>query len=161
MARTAETETPNFESALDTPGNLIERPKPLPQGSYITILVGQPRIGLSSKKQTEFSEFTHKIVSAQDDVDEDKLEEYLTDPEGEKKSLADVAVKNTYYHTKASLYRLKEFCIHLGIDVEEGTPRQWLMETPGCEVGIHIRHEPWDNGEGVSARVDRTFPVKG
>ena len=64
---------PNFSNILDKPATDVERPRPLPVGTYLTVIQGLPRYDKSSKKQTDFVEFTHQIVSALDDVDPDEL----------------------------------------------------------------------------------------
>ena len=161
MAQAAKQ--PTFSSILDQPSSEIDRTtKQLPIGSYTAVVVGQPRIDKSSKKQTEFSEYTMKILEAHDDVDEAALEEYLTNADGSKKRLTDCTIKNTYYHTEGSIGRLLTFLDHLdGIkpgDAGEidASPRQRMSEVAGKSCVIHIRHEPWQSGEGVSARVSGT-----
>ena len=155
MARTAQAES--FSSILDRAPSEIEKPKPLPVGSYTTQLVGQPRIDKSSKKQTEFREFTHKIISAGDDVDEDELKQYL----GDSKKLTDVTVKNTYYITEGAAWRLKEFLEHCGIDLDKvDSLNEALDETPGKQVGIFINHEPSQDGQSFFARIGKTFVVE-
>lgn len=150
-----------FESVLDMPVDIAERPKPLPRGSYLTVVVGQPRLDKSSKKQTEFAEFTHQIIEPLGDVDEDEWKEFLTGPDGVRKDPSDITIRNTYYLTKSSAYRLREFLTHCGIEEEKGKPfSQAIAETHGCQVGIHVKHEPWENNEGISARIDRTFPAE-
>lgn len=141
-----------FGSILDRAPSEIEKPKPLPQGSYITSIVGQPRFDKSSKKQTEFVEFTHKIKSASDDVDTDELEAYL----GGEKKLTDVVMKNTYYLTEGAVWRLKEFLEHCAID-EGDSLRAMIEETPGAEVGIYVNHEPSQDGTSFFARINKTF----
>ena len=70
MAKEATARATTFESILDRPSAEIDRTvKPLPVGSYVAIVQGQPRIDKSSKKQTEFSEYTMKLLEAKDDVD--------------------------------------------------------------------------------------------
>lgn len=151
---------PNFESVLDWPSEMIERPKPLPAGTYLTVLQGQPPIGRSSQKQTEYSEYTHKILEAGDDVDEDDLKAYLTSPDGSKRKLQECSIKQQFYHTDKSIFMLKEFCKTLGIEVGKGTnPRQWMAETAGKQCLIHVKHRPWQTGEGVSANIDKTMSV--
>lgn len=152
-----------MESILDRPSNTIERQtKPLPRGSYLAMVQGQPRFDKSSNKGTEFVEFSMKIMEAQEDVDEDDLKEYLTDASGKKKSLTDVVVRNTYYLTENSTFRLVSFLDHLDgitpdkVDEVEETSRQRIAEATGKSCIINIRHEPWQNGEGVSARVAST-----
>jgi hypothetical protein len=155
MAKTSAVQS--FSSILNRAPSEIEKPKPLPQGSYTTILVGQPRIDKSAKKQTEFREFTHKILAAGEDVDADELETYL----GDSKKLTEVLVKNTYYITEGSIWRLKEFCEHCGLDLTDyETLAQAIEATPGCQVGVYINHEPSQDGTSVFARINKTFVVE-
>ena len=151
----------SFESVLDVPASDIERPKPLPVGSYLCLVQGQPRIDKSRKKQTEFSEFTLKMLQALDDVDLEALEGCLTSPSGDKKLLQDCTIKVTFYHTENSIYRLKEFLEHCGVEIKKGMSlRQLIAETPGCEVIAHLSHEASEDGEAIYARVRSTEPVE-
>lgn len=155
MAKTPTA--PSFGSILERAPTEVERPKPLPQGSYITTIVGQPRYDKSSKKQTEFVEFTHKFVSADDDVDADELKVYL----GDDKKLSDVTLKNTYYLTEGSVYRLDEFHEHCGIELDPKVSRRERNEqTPGAQIGVYIAHEPSQDGSTFFARINKTFVVE-
>ena len=149
MAKAAQA--PNFGSILDRAPSEIEKPKPLPQGSYITVLVGQPRFDKSAKKQTEFVEFTHKLLAAQEDVDEDELKSMG--------GIKEKVMKNTFYLTEGAAWRLKEFLEHCGID-EADSLREMIEETPGKQVGIFINHEASQDGTSVFARVGKTFVVE-
>lgn len=145
--------TPNFGALLDKAPSEIEKPKPLPVGTYVTVLQGLPRQDKSSKKQTEYVEFTHKLLSAGDDVDTEEL--------AKMGGIADKTMKNTYYLTENSLWRLKEFLVHCGIDLDGvGSLREAIEETAGKQVAIHIRHEASDDGESVFARIAKTLPVE-
>ena len=66
-------DTPNFGAILDRPANEIQRPKPLPVGTYVCVVVGLPREDKSTKKGTEFVEFTMRPIEASTDIDEDDL----------------------------------------------------------------------------------------
>ena len=154
MAKRAQAAS--FSSILDRAPSEIEKPKPAPQGSYTTVLVGQPRFDKSSKKQTDFVEFTHKLLSAGDDVDEDDLKAFLGD-----RKLADNQIKNTYYITEGAVWRLKEFLEHCGIDQDDiESLRAGVEETPGKQVGIFINHEASQDGTSVFARIGKTFVVE-
>ena len=154
MAKAATA--PTFGSILDKAPSEIEKPKPAPQGSYTTVLVGQPRFDKSAKKQTEFVEFTHKYLAAGDDVDEDDLKAFLGD-----RKLGDVQIKNTYYLTEGAVWRLKEFLEHCGIDLDEvDSLREAVEETPGKQVGVFINHEASQDGTSVFARINKTFVVE-
>lgn len=154
MAKAAQAQS--FSSILDRAPSEIEKPKPLPQGSYVTVLVGLPRIDKSAKKQTEFREFTHKILSAGEDVDADELETYLGD-----RKLTDVTVKNTYYITEGAVWRLKEFLEHAGVDLDAcESLSEAIEQTPGKQVGVFINHEASQDGTSVFARIGKTFVVE-
>ena len=151
MAKTATART--FQSVLDMPASDIERPKPLPVGSYVCVVQGQPRIDKSAKKQTEFSEFTLKLLEALDDVEAEDL--------AAQGGIADKTIKLTFYHTENSIYRLKEFLEHCGLEIEHGILlRKLIGETPGCQVVAHVIHEASQDGESVYARVKSTTSVE-
>lgn len=150
MARAA---TPtSFASILDKPASEIERPKPLPQGTYATTIVGLPKFDKSTKKGTEYVEFTHKIMAAGDDVDADELEAMG--------GIADKTMKNTYYTTETAAWRLKKFLEDCGIDMEEDgmTMRKAVEQTPGLAVNIFVRHEPSQDGTTTFAKIGDTSP---
>src|SRR5208282_750887 len=101
-----------------------------------------------------------------DDVDEDALNEYLALADGTKKKLTDCTIKATFYHTEGSIGRLATFLDHLdGLTPDEAgdqeaSLRQRMSEVAGKSCIIHVRHEPWQSGEGVSARVTGTSIVE-
>lgn len=139
---------PNFGALLDTAPSEIERPKPMPEGSYLWVVSGMPEFGKSSKKQTEFVSFLLKCLQAGPDVDPTELEEMG--------GIADKTTKAVFYITEGSLYRLKDFLEHCGI--EEGPSlRAMIEETMNCQVGGYIRHEASNDGESIFARLGKTF----
>lgn len=151
---------PNFESILDQPANEMERPPLLPRGYYLAIVQGAPRIGKSAQKQTEFVEFSLKVIAPLErdgivQADEDELEEF-----GDVK---DQVIPITFYLTEKSKYRCREFVEHCGVDTSTGTSLgQLIQEVQGCQVIAHVVHEPWQSasGSGVSARVRGTAPAE-
>ena len=149
---------PNFLSILDRPASSIEQPVPLPAGTYLTTVIGMPRYDKSTKKGTEFVEFTHQVIAAADDVDVTELEESggLTNKEGLART-----VKNTYYITEDAAWRLKEFLEHCGFDFEDNemTLREAAENTANREVYIYVRHEPSDDGTRTFARIYGTAAV--
>src|SRR5438046_10631489 len=52
-----------FEDILNRPADEIKPPPVYPVGTYHTVLVGLPERGKSSKKQTDYFKFVHKIVA--------------------------------------------------------------------------------------------------
>src|SRR5258707_13937544 len=144
----AQTQTsPNFSALLDKPESDVERTKPLPQGSYHCIVKGLPRFDKSSKKFTEFVEFTLQPTAAGEDVDEEDLEAMG--------GIANKTIRATYYITEDSLWRLKDFLVHCGIE-ESGSLRQMIDETPNCEVIAFIRHTAINDGQAIFAELPNT-----
>lgn len=154
--------TPNFSALLDRAPSEVERPKPLPAGTYMTIIEGLPRYDKSSLKQTDFVEFTHRIISAGEDVDQAELDAALTSPDGQKKPLNEVRMKNQLYVTENSLWRLKDFLQNLGFDIEsdEFSLRDLCESTAGKECLVFIKHQPSQDGQAIFARIDRTLPLE-
>lgn len=152
---------PNFGSILDKPASAVEKPKPIPQGTYIGIVKGQPRMDASSQKKTEFVEFTIELRQAMEDVDAEELKASLTKADGTSVNLATKTMRATYYLTDDALWRLKKFLIE-DLKIEEGTKslRQLVGEAMGKSVGIFVKHEPSKDGQSVYANIANTLPVE-
>lgn len=145
----AKQPSATFDAILDTPATEVERPKPLPVGTYDTVIKGMPEHGESAQKKTPFVRFTHQIVAAHEDVDAAELEAMG--------GIADKTIRNTYYTTPTSLYRLTDFLEALGLDMEGKSIRQLLDETPNAEVRILVAHSTSDDGQSSFAEVKRAF----
>jgi hypothetical protein len=155
--------TPTFESILDMPAADVERPKPLPAGTYDAIVQGLYEEGVSSQKKTPFVQFAFAIQAANEDVDEEELSAYLTSKDGTVKSLSGVVLKNNstrFYTTPDSMWRLTDFLDHCGIEQEGKTVRQALSETPNCSVKITIGHIASQDGESIFAELKKTMAAE-
>lgn len=158
--------TPDFTSVLDTPSSEISRPRPLPQGYYAGMIKGLPRIDRSTKKGTEFSEYTAQPLEALEDVDQEELKLALSKASGEVVPLKDRSVRITFYHTEDALWRLKKFLDDLMIPDEDDegnvrTIRERMQDVPGKMLIFHIKHTPSDDGETMYANVDKTAKYEG
>ena len=142
----------SFESILDTPATEVERPKPLPTGTYDAIVKGLFETGESAKKKTPFVRFTYTIVAAGEDVDPDELEAIG--------GIADKIIKDTYYTTHDALFRLTDTLENMGIDLEDKTVRHALDETPNASIRIQIAHRASEDGEQIFAEVKRTMKAE-
>jgi hypothetical protein len=144
----------NFASILDMPAEDVKPPALLPVGTYHTVIAGLPETGKSSQKQTDFFKFKHRIVAALDDVDADALNEAY--PEG----IQGKEIDNTLYLTEKSLFMLTDMLKNCGIDFGGGkSVGAAVDESPNCEVGIVIKHEPSQDGQRIFARVARTVAL--
>lgn len=149
MAQAAQA---SFESILDTPATEVERPKPLPAGTYDAIVKGLPEYGESSQKKTPFCRFTLAMQAAGEDVDAEELES-IGGLEGK-------SLKSTYYTTPDALFRLTDFLEHCGIDLDGKTIRQAIDETPNCSVKAVITHRASEDGQQIFAEVKRTMKAE-
>lgn len=147
----------SFESILDTPAEAIERPKPLPVGTYDVIVKGLPEFGQSSQKKTPFVKFTYALVDAGEDVDEDELAALLTGKDGEPVPIGERTIKDTYYTTPDAMWRLTDVLENMGIDPDGKTVRQMLDETPNSSLRILVSHRASEDGESIFAEVKRTM----
>jgi len=140
---------PTFESILDMPASEVERPKPLPAGTYDAIVKGLYEEGQSSQKKTPFVRFTYAITNAGDDVDADEL--------AEMGGIAEKTIKDTYYTTPEAMFRLTDALENMGIDLEGKSIRAALSDTPNCALRIVIGHRASEDGQQVFAEVKRTL----
>lgn len=146
---------PNFSSILDRPASEVERPKPLPVGTYVCAVQGRPRFDKSTKKGTEYVEFflrpmePYRNEDGDTDVDTDALDEMggLT----EKSRL-----RATFYLTEDAIWRLKKFLVDLGIEAEGRSLAMMIEEAPNQTVLVSIGHRASDDGEGVFAEIKKT-----
>jgi hypothetical protein len=144
---------PNFASVLDVAPKDIEKPKPLPAGTYVCTVNGLPKFDKSTKKGTDYAEFIYNIVGVQDDVDEDALKE-VGGWQGK-------TIRDTYYLTENARYRLKEMLMNCGLDpTDYKTLGEMVESAPGCQLLVSIKHTPSADGTAVYANVAGTAPVE-
>lgn len=140
---------PDFTQLLDNNLGEIEKPKPMPQGSYVAI-IKKSEFDKSSKKQTPFVRYHLELVQALDDVDEEDLQEF-----------GEVAGKTTrvdFYLTEGALFQLQDFLLyHVGLDMEGKPLKEAIPEAINQQVGVRIKHEHSEDGQNTYARVDGTF----
>ncbi len=149
MAKPQQT---TFESILDTPAADVERPKPLPAGTYDVVVKGLYEQGESSQKKTPFVRFTYSITAAGEDVDEDEL--------AEMGGIADKTIRDTYYTTPDAMFRLTDVLENMGIDLTDVTIRQALADTPNCGLRIVVGHRASEDGQQIFAEVKRTLKAE-
>ena len=139
---------------------VVERPKPLPVGSYLVKIVGQPIRDESTKKGTPYVTFNGEILEAFDDVDEGELKEWSKREGGEPRKLrGTTSPRITFYTTPDAISRLDKFLSDVGV-LRKGPSRDDMIEEcVGKEVVINIKHVLSDDGENTYANVKYTAPV--
>jgi hypothetical protein len=156
------TDVSSFEDILKTPVSEIERPKPIPAGSYRCIIKQRPVFEKSARKQTPYVQFILNPLEAGEDVDADDLEAALTKGDGSTKVLSDVSIRATFYLTKDALWRLRKF-LEDDLQIEDLADiglEQGIDLAVNREVIAHIKHTPSDDGTAVYANLAGTAPVE-
>lgn len=148
---------PDFTSVLDQMPDEIERPKPLPPGSYICLIKDRPVQDKSAQKETPYVEFTLHPIEALETVDPEDLEDALTRANGEKKKLSDMSIRARFYDTADAGWRLKKFLLNDCQLENTGSIGQIIENVVGCQVVAHIKHR--STGEDVFMDLKGTSPV--
>lgn len=143
---------PTFSSLLSKPASDFERPKPAPQGTYLAAVHGLPRFDKSSKKQTEFAEFTVNLLEAGSDVDPEELATYG--------GVVGKQMKATFYLTEGAMFMLREFLAALGLDeTQYESTGAMIDDTPGQQFLATVTHEVSQDGKSTFARITGWAPV--
>lgn len=150
-----------FTSILDAPASAAERPPALPAGTYIAVVKGLPNRGKSTKKQTDYIEYTLSILGSytnsdgECDVDADDLAAF-GDVKGKE-------MKLTYYMTEKSAFRHKEFLMDdLRLEFDDDASHWGVaQQTAGSQFLVTIRQKPTDDGKGVYSEIASTAPMGG
>jgi len=158
----------SFSSILDRAPSEIERPKPLPIGTYLCAVNGLYEDVVSSQKKTPGFKFKFSVLQAGEDVDQDKLNEWMQKKDGTSRTLADASLSTTYWDTPDAGSMLMDFLCDLGImtrDAEgayeyDGTGRAAMAETPGRQLLVFVKHRPSKDGQMFFAEVGSTAPVE-
>lgn len=146
---------PNFSSILERSASDVERPKPLPSGTYICMVQGMPRFDKSTKKGTDYVEFSLRVTDVyrndegESDVDDDALEEYGGITEKSR-------LRATFYITEDAVWRLKKFLTDCGIDQEGKSLAMMIHDAPNQTLLVHVGHRAAEDGEGVFAEIKKT-----
>lgn len=124
----------SFQDILNTPIDQIKPPKPLPIGTYLCVVEGQPEITKIGKKETDAIIFQLKPMQAMPDVDQSSLLDAL-----EGKSLTEVRLRHTLWGTADAAWRLKQFLVdHLGI--AGSSMAEMVSSAMGRQVLVTLGH---------------------
>lgn len=145
----------NFQDVLNKPASAIEAPKPLPVGTYLAIVDGQPEFAKIGKDQTDCLNFKLKLLQAQPDVDPASLSETLNGA-----SLADKSITHRLFITEAAVWRLKQFLVdHLGIEEGTSTLGELIPQAMGRQVLVTLGHRASADGQQIFTDVKATAKV--
>ena len=142
----------DFASILSKPASAVERPKPMPVGTYLGLVQGPPEFTTIGKENTPIANFTLRYLRANDDVDSTQL--------ADVGGLENKTIKHRYFLTEAAMYRLKEFLVdHLGIEEGNQTIGQLCSQAAGRQVYFTIGHRPSQDGTQIYSEIKSTAKV--
>ena len=122
----------DFNALLSTNLDEVEKPKPLPVGTYTYMIEGWEQ-GESSLKGTPYVQFNCIPVSAGEDVSPSDLEGI---------NLAKKKLRYTCYLTPDAMYRLKDFLKIIGISTDGRRLKEALADTKGALFQGHTLQKP-------------------
>ena len=125
----------DFNAILSKPAAAVERPKPLPAGTF-RFICGPHTFGqVNNEKQTPYVRITVKPVEPKEDVDVDLLRQ---SPNWNQKEM-----RLDYYLTEDALWRLTEFLEkHLQIESGGRTISEMLEDVQGRAFLGTVIHQP-------------------
>ena len=142
----------NFSSILDEAPTEVIRPQPLPVGTYLCRVTGQPRYDKSKEKGTQYVEFTLVPI----DIGADVAEDDVADAGG----LDGKTFRHTLWLTPDAIFMLDQFHVDCGLELDEGISRR--IRNDECinqEVLAVIKHTASPDGTRTYTNVTRTAPV--
>lgn len=145
--------TTDFDALLSKNADDIERPVPVPQGSYVFTVL-KHKFDNSTKKGTPYVEFECQATAPLDDVDEEELREYGDLGQKQPK------LRNTFYLTEDALFRLTDFLEHLGLDTAGRTLAELIPESAAGEFIGNVGHRMSEDGSATYAELNATSPVE-
>lgn len=149
--------TANFAEILNMAPSEAKPPAQVPVGSYLCVVQGMPRYDVSSQKGTPFAEYTFSILAAGEDVEE-------ADIAAMEGGVVGKTIKNQYYLTENSMFMLKDFLGHCGLDVDgAGSFKELVDQANGCQIIVAIKRQASKdpNDKRTFSRVAGTAPVEG
>lgn len=151
-APTPKIGSPNFGALLAKAPSDVEKPKPLPIGTYLCVVQSLPKQDKSTKKGTEYVEYTLNVLQAADDVDAEALEALG--------GAAGKTIRATYYLTENSLWRLKEFLVALGMDEADYESLGAMVDdSVGKQLLVTLKHTASQDGQAVFAEIGSVAAV--
>ena len=156
----------NFQDALNTKAEDIDRPPLMPIGTYRWMVTKHPTLDTIADGRFDVVDFMMKSLSALDDVDADDLAEF-TSKAGE---LTNQARRLRFLFNKEdegafnkTMYYLKTFIgEHLKVDTAGMAMKEMLAATPNMTCSAAIKWRPdRDNPEIQYDEIGKTAPDLG
>lgn len=156
----------NFQEALNTKVDEIERPPLLPMGTYRWLVEKHPALDTIANGRFDVCDFILKCVEAKDDVDVEDLQAYIEnagDLSGARIRHRFMFNKEDEGNFKRSMFNLKRFITeHLGVGEEAGMSlKELLAQSVGQQCLGTIKWRPDQNDPEIQyAEIGTTAPVE-
>ena len=128
----------DFKKLLAKNLDEVERPRPLPPGTYYG-RVSKFTVDVSKEKKTPFVRFLVAVTSAGDGVDAESLNGV---------DLSKKQLRKDYYLTQDADYRLKDFIKSCGIQVAGRSFESTLPDTMNAPVIMEVTQRAATDGSG-------------
>ncbi len=145
-------DTVDFTAELNTNFDAVERPRPLPAGSY-TMIIKNKELGRSKQKGTPYVRYFVSPIAPREDVPLDELEAMADWRETE--------LRLDFYITPKSNFRIKEFLEALGVSTAGRTIADLIDEPLGKTIIGAVRHEPSNRNDGTMFAVLDSYVPEG
>lgn len=132
----------DFRSLLSTKPETVEKPQPLPPGTYFGVIKAWEPIE-SSQKKTPGVKIQFQLQSPDADVDLDQLEQV-----GGLTAVTKRKVSTIFYLTEDATYRLREFLeFACKLDISGRSFAELLPEAINLAVRLALKHKVTDKQE--------------
>lgn len=128
----------DFKKLLSKNLDEVERPKPLPPGTYYG-RVTKYALDVSKEKKTPYVRFSLAVTSAGDGVEADALNGV---------DLSKKQLRKDFYLTHDADWRLKEFIKSCGVQVAGRSFESTIPDTMNSPVIIEVTQRPATDGSG-------------
>lgn len=123
----------NFAELLNTKTDDIERPKPVPPGTYL-FSIKEFKFDNVGQNQNPACIYTFQFLLPDEDVDQDEFQEF-----GGQPKLASRTHRETFWLTPDAMFRLKDFLAILG-ETSGRTLQACISESVGQQFKATISH---------------------
>lgn len=153
----------NFQEALNTRAEEIERPALIPVGLYKATVIKVPTMDTIADGRFDVCDFILRLTEPVEGVDEDELRAYGGLTQGSIIRHRFLFNKEDDANFKRTLFHLKTFLRdHLQVDFPDSMPlKQALNESVNSQCIVLIRNRPdKNNADNVYSEVGKTAPIQ-
>lgn len=130
----------SFTDLMNKKSKDVLPPQPMPNGTYLCVVEGQPKKTEVGDDKTDVFDFNLKPIQATGDVNQQELAEYLA--KSGFAGLANASIRARFFITEKALYRLTNFLNACGVEEGELTVVQRIPMATGRQVLVRMKQSP-------------------